>query len=222
MPPAIVVHHLEMSRSTRIIWALEELGLAYELKTWKRDPTTFRAGPEIKAIHPVGRFPVVSIDDLVLAESGAILEYLAEAFGALSPQAPAERIQYRYWLHFAEGSLMPPLLVALITGRLRTRVPFPLSLVSGAIGKKVDQQYTWPQLADLLTAVDGHLKDHPWFAGEHFSMADIQMSYPGIAALERVPGAKESYPALADWARRAQARAAFQKAVQVGGPLLPG
>ncbi len=221
MSSVVTVHHLELSRSTRIIWALEELGVAYEIKTYKRDPKTFRAGPEIKSVHPVGRFPVLTIDDLVLAESGAILEHLAEAYEKLAPTAPSDRIQYRYWMHFAEGSLMAPLLVALITGRLRDNVPFPANMVTGAIGKTVDKQYTWPQLADLLTAVNGHLASSPYFAGEDFSMADIQMAYPAIASIERVPGAREKYSALKGWADRVQARPAFQRAVEVGGPLLP-
>jgi glutathione S-transferase len=173
MAPTVTVHHLEMSRSTRVLWALEELGVEYELKTYRRHPKTFRAGPEIKAVHPVGRFPVVTVDALVLAESGAILEHLAEHFGALGPDGDSERIHYRYWMHFAEGSLMAPLLVALITDRLRTGVPFPANLITGAIGKTVDKQYTWPQLADLLAAVDAHLSGHAHFAGDAFTMADI-------------------------------------------------
>lgn len=222
MSSVVTVHHLELSRSTRVLWALEELGVEYELKTYKRDPKTFRAGPEIKAVHPVGRFPVLTIDDLVLAESGAILEHLADTYDALRPSEPAARIEYRYWMHFAEGSLMAPLLVALITGRLRTAAPFPVSLLTGAIGKTVDKSYTWPQLADLLTAVDAHLGAHPYFAGDAFSMADIQMAYPGIAALERTPGARERYAHLGRWAGEVQARPAYRKAIEVGGPLLPG
>ena len=221
MAPTVTVHHLEMSRSTRVLWALEELGVEYELKTYRRHPRTFRAGPEIKAVHPVGRFPVVTVDALVLAESGAILEHLAEHFGSLGPAGDSERIHYRYWMHFAEGSLMAPLLVALITDRLRTGVPFPANLITGAIGKTVDKQYTWPQLADLLTAVDAHLAGHAHFAGEAFTMADIQMAYPCLAALDRVPGAREQYRALRAWGEKMTARPAYQKAIEVGGPLLP-
>jgi len=220
--PTVVVHHLETSRSTRILWALEELGVQYEIKTYTRHPKTFRAGPEIKAVHPVGRFPVLSIDDVVLAESGAILEHLAELHGRLAPTADADRLQYRYWMHFAEGSLMPPLLVAVITGRLRTAVPFPVNVVSGAIGKTIDKQYTWPQLADLLTAVDAHLTTHPYFAGSAFTMADIQMSYPCLAALNRIPPSRGSYDALRAWATTVQDRSAFSRAVELGGPLFPG
>lgn len=221
MSPTIIVHHLELSRSTRVIWALEELGLPYELKTYRRHPKTFRAGPEIKAIHPAGRFPVVSIDDLVLAESGAILEHLAETFGALVPTEPAERLRYRYWMHFAEGSLMAPLLVALITDRLRHKVPFPVSLITGLVGRTIDAQYTWPQLADLLVAVEGHLEAHDHFAGADFSMADVQMIMPVVAVIDRVPGAQERYPALNAWAARMRARPAYAKAVAAGGPFFP-
>ena len=221
MSPVITVHHLEMSRSTRILWALEELGQPYELKIYKRNRKTFRAGPEIKAVHPVGRFPVVTVDDLVLAESGAILEHLAEQFDALRPTDPVERVHYRYWMHYAEGSLMPPLLVALIMGRLRSGVPFPINLITGGIGDTVNKQYTWPQLADLLSAVNAHLEQHAFFAGSTFSMADVQMSYPGIASIDRVPGAREQYPALRKWCETIQARPAYAKAIEVGGPLLP-
>lgn len=221
MSPTVTVHHLELSRSTRILWALEELGVAYDLKTYKRHPKTFRAGPEIKAVHPSGRFPVVALDDLVLAESGAILEHLAETFGALAPTDPAERVHYRYWMHFAEGSLMPPLLVALIMGKLRDGAPFPVSLITGGIAKTVNRSYTWPQLADMVSAVDGHLRQHAFFAGAEFSMADVQMSYPALAALDRVPGARDQYGALRAWGEKIQARPAFQKAIEVGGPLFP-
>lgn len=219
--PEITVHHLEMSRSSRVLWALEELGLDYRIERWPRNPRTLRAPPEIKRTHPVGRFPVLCIDDAVLAESGAILEELAERFDSLRPSSPAERQQYRYWLHFAEGSLMPPLLVALITGQLRTKVPWPASWITGAIGGRIDSQYTWPQLADLLAPVDAHLQAQDFFAGPRLSMADIQMSYPALAALHRVPGAAESYPALGAWAARIQARPAFQRSIERGGPLLP-
>ena len=221
MSATITVHHLELSRSTRVIWALEELGLTYELKTYRRHPKTFRAGPEIKAIHPAGRFPVVSIDQLVLAESGAILEHLAELYGALAPTEPAERLLYRYWMHFAEGSLMPPLLVAVITERLRKGVPFPVSLITGVIGRTIDAQYTRPQLADMMVMVEGHLAGHEYFAGAAFSMADVQMIMPVMAVLSQEARAQERYPAVHAWAERMRARPAFGKAVSVGGPLLP-
>ena len=219
MSPVVTVHHLEMSRSTRVLWALEELGVEYAMEVHPRHPKTMRAGPEIKAIHPVGRFPVVTIDGLVLAESGAILEHLAEQWGALAPTDPADRVQYRYWMHFAEGSFMAPLLVAVIMKQLRTQVPFPISLITGGIGKAVNKQYTWPQLADLLTAVNGHLEQQAYFAGADFSMADIQMSYPCLAAVERVPKVRTRYPALLRWCTAVQDRPAFVRAVEVGGPL---
>jgi len=218
----VTVHHLELSRSTRVLWALEELGVAYELKTYKRHPKTFRAGPEIKQVHAVGRFPVLTIGDVVLAESGAILEHLADTYDALRPKDASGLRHYRFWLHFAEGSLMPPLLVALITGRLRTGAPWPVSMLTSAVANKIDQSYTTPQLADLLGPVDAHLAEHTWFAGENLSMADIQMSYPVMAALERVRGAKVQHPNMVRWAAAVQARPAYQKALEVGGPLLPG
>ncbi len=222
--PTFVVHHLERSRSTRVLWALEELGLPYTLKVHKRHPKTMRAGPEIKAIHPVGRFPVLTVDGVALAESGAILDTLADdhADGRLKPAAGEALRRYRYWLHFAEGSLMAPLLVALIMDQVRgPAVPFFVRPVTGMIAKSVNGSYTWPQLADLLPPADAAVAGGGWFAGADFTMADIQMSYGVMAALARVPGA-DKYRNLADWVARVEARPAFQKAVEVGGPVLLG
>jgi glutathione S-transferase len=218
----VTVHHLEQSRSTRVIWALEELGVDYTLQVYKRHPKTLRAGPEIKAIHPVGRFPVLTIDDVVLAESGAILEHLAEHWGALGPVDEVSRRMYRYWMHFAEGSLMPPILVGFITSRLATAVPFPVNLLTGLVGRAIDREFTTPQIKDLMVAVEGHLKGHPFFAGEDFSMADIQMAYPILAGMERSSGAVQSYPCTSAWAQRMQDRPALKRALKVGGPLVPG
>jgi glutathione S-transferase len=220
--PRFVVHHLERSRSTRILWALEELGLPYELKTYKRHPKTMRAGPEIKAVHPVGRFPVLTVDGEALAESGAVLDTLAVDFaeGQLRPAAGPALRQYRYWLHFAEGSLMAPLLVMLIMGQLSgPQVPFVARPVMRAIAGQVNKNYTFPQLADLLGHVEGTLAGAEYFAGDTFTMADIQMSYGVLASLDRVPGA-EKYTAMKRWAERVTARPAYQKAIEVGGPVL--
>lgn len=215
-----MVHHLELSRSTRVLWALEELGLPYTVKTYQRHPKTFRAGPEVKAVHPLGRFPVVTVGDAVLAESAAILEELSEGWagGTLMPTDPEGRRQHRYWMHFAEGSLMPPLLVALITGKLR-RTPIPLRWIAGAVGQQVDAAYTDPQLDDLITFVDAHLQRQRWFAGDAFSLADIQMSYPVLAALQRARGPDR--PGMRAWAAQIQQRPAWKKAVELGGPPLP-
>jgi glutathione S-transferase len=220
--PRFVVHHLERSRSTRILWALEELGLPYELKVYKRDPKTMRAGPEIKKVHPVGRFPVLTVDGEALAESGAVLDTLSLDFadGQLRPaQGPALR-QYRYWLHFAEGSLMAPLLVMLIMGQITgDKVPFFLRPITKTIAGQINGNYTFPQLADLLGHVEGVLAGAEYFAGDAFTMADIQMSYGVLASLDRVPGA-EKYPAMKRWADRVTARPAYRKAIEVGGPVL--
>lgn len=220
--PTLVLHHLERSRSTRILWALEELGLTYTMKTHKRHPKTMRAGPEIKKIHPVGRFPVLTADGVAYAESGSVLEFLADLPGGetLRPTDGEGLRQYRYWMHFAEGSLMGPLLVSLITSKLSGKdVPFFIRPIAAQIGRTVDKSYTWPQLGDLLPFVESTLASQPWIAGDSLTMADIQMSYAVQASLSRVPGA-EKYTAMKAWVDRIEARPAYKKAIEVGGPAL--
>ncbi len=219
---SIILHHLNRSRSSRIIWALEELGLAYELETYARDRKTALAGPEAKAVHTMGRFPMLQIDEQTLVESGAILEYLAERESKLMPTSPEERLQYRLWMHFAEGSMMPPLLVGLITKRLRTGVPFPANAITGAVGSAIDGRYTKRQIKDVLTTVQEHLNTNTYFCGPTFTMADIQMSYPCFAAIERVPGVSSDYPAIQAWCDRMSEREGYRKALEQGGPWFMG
>lgn len=218
----ITVHHLEHSRSTRVLWLLEELGLEYSMKEYARNPKTMRAPPELKKVHPLGKAPVVEIEGDMLAESGAILEGVMARFGdgGLIPadEGPA-RTQYRYWLHYAEGSLMSPLLVKLIFDQLRKApMPFFIKPIAKGIAGKVEEAFTHPELQRHFDFVDGYLGDNEFFAGDAFSAADIQMSYPLEAASER---AGSAYPQgnIKKWLARVQQRPAYVRAVERGGKM---
>lgn len=215
--PQIVVHHLDNSRSQRILWLLEELELDYELQTYARDPKTMRAPPELRQIHPLGKAPVVSLDGVVLAESGAILEALAQGTELAPTSGDAVR-WVRYWLHFAEGSLATPLLVSLLMAKVEAApVPFFLRPVVRRIAGQVNASYTDPDLERLLAFVEAHLAERPWFAGEAMTIADVQMSFPLEAA-----GARgfvgEAHPHVRAWLDRIHAREAYQRALERGGP----
>ena len=212
----ITVHHLNQSRSQRILWLLEELGLPYDIVRYQRDPKTMLAPPELKRIHPLGKSPVVVVDGEVLAESGAIIETLVERFGAgrLAP-APGtpEATRYRYWLHYAEGSAMPPLLLKLVFDRIASApMPFFAKPVARGIVGKVMAGFVGPQLALHLGYMEGELKARDWFAGTTFSAADIQMSYPVQAAQERAGLTATDHPRLTAWLARIQARPAWMRA----------
>lgn len=204
----IIVHHLENSRSQRVLWLLEELGLPYTIKRYERNKSTMLAPPELRAVHPLGKSPVI-VDDAegrTIAETGAIVEYLVEkADGKLG--APAHRgaaLNYRHFLHYAEGSLMPPLLLKLVLGRI------PL------LGKSA-QKKVQPMIDVHLDYVEGHLVSHPWFAGDELTAADIMMSFPLEAARSRA-GLDASRPATITWLAKVHARPAYQAALQAGGP----
>jgi glutathione S-transferase len=216
----ITVHHLNNSRSQRILWLLEELQLEYKVQRYQRDDKTMLAPDALKKIHPLGKSPVLEEGDLVLAESGAIIEYLQEAYdlqGNLKPADPLSRQQYRYWLHYAEGSLMPLLVMKLIFGRLgKSPVPWLMRPIAGAIGKGVQQHYLDKQLATHADYLEQHLGKTSWFAGDTFSAADIQMSFPIEALASRWPLDKS--PHLKNWLATIQARPAYQRALVQGGP----
>jgi glutathione S-transferase len=221
----ITVHHLEKSRSQRVLWLLEELGLEYEIKTYLRDPKTLLAPEALKQVHPLGKSPVLTDGGVTVAESGAILEYLLDRYesgGRLRP-APGsgELLDYRYWLHYAEGSLMSPLLLSLVFSRLpKQPMPFFVKPVVKGLSEKVMASFVRPQVKTHLQFVEQRLADSPWFAGEAFSAADIQMSYPLQAALER---SRLKLPNIAAFVERIQARPAYQRAESRGGPFeLPG
>lgn len=216
----ITVHHLNNSRSQRVLWLLEELGVPYEIKRYERDPATMLAPPALRAVHPLGKAPVITDDGRTIAESGAIVDYLVERYGAgrLAP-APGtpERLRYTYWLHYAEGSAMPPLLMKLIFTRLKSgRMPFFARPVARAIADRALAGFVEPQIELHLDYLEAELGKSAWFAGPEFSAADIQMSFPLEAAASR-GGLDERRPRLTDFLQRIHARPAYQRALERGG-----
>ena len=185
LAPMITVHHLETSRSQRVLWLLEELGVPYTLKGYAGDRKTKLGPREVMAVLPLGKSPVVTDDGDTIAESGAILEYLAETYGGgkFSPPAGSpERLHYTYFMHYAEGSLMPLLFMKLVFGKLPERVPFFMRPVARAIAKGADKTLLGPQITNHFAFLEGELGKRDWFAGKDFSAADIQMSFPLEAA----------------------------------------
>ncbi|HCC5835796.1 glutathione S-transferase family protein [Citrobacter farmeri] len=220
----LTVHHLNQSRSQRILWALEELSLPYQIVRYQREKSML-APPALKKIHPLGKSPVVEDNGAILAESGAILDYLQDTYdseGRFKPDEAELKRQYHFWLHYAEGSLMPLLLMKLVFTSLgKPPVPFGLRTLGGVLGQGVQKTYLNPQLETHARFIDAHLAERPWFAGEHFSMADIQMSFPLFALLAR--GGIADLPHISAWKKRVEMRPAWQRAIQQGGPFdIPG
>lgn len=217
----ITVHHLDNSRSQRVLWLLEELELPYDIEHYKRDPQTMLAPKELRQVHPLGKAPVVTVDGLTLAESGAILETLTERYGQgrLAPPAGSEAaVRYRYWLHYAEGSAMPPLLLKLVFDQIeKARMPFFAKPIARGIATKIKTVFVQPQISQHLNFMESELSRHEWFAGDQFTAADIQMSFPIEAAKARA-GLNERRPHLMGWLARIQARPAYQRALERGGP----
>ncbi len=215
----ITVHHLENSRSQRILWMLEELGLDYEVKFYKREPT-MQAPESLRAVHPLGKSPVITDGGKVLAESGAILEYLVETYGN-GRFAPAigtdDRLHYRYFMHYAEGSLMPLLFMKLVFNKLPERVPMLMRPVARLISAGADKTLLGPQINNHFAFLEGELGKRDWFAGAEFSAADIQMSFPIEAANARV-GFAGRLPRLKAFVDRIEARPAYKRALAKGGP----
>jgi glutathione S-transferase len=221
----ITLHHLENSRSQRVLWLLEELGLPYQIQSYKRDPQTQLAPPALAAVHPLGKSPVITDSGVTVAESGAIIEYLLETYGQgrLRPAAgTAQRREFTYWLHFAEGSAMPFLVMKLVFDKVRAApVPFFIKPVVKAIADKVHTTFIAPNLQNQLKFMESEITRQAWFAGDEFSAADVQMSFPVEAAAARgdvAGGLAASYPKLSDWLARVQARPAYQRALKAGGP----
>lgn len=225
----LTLHHLETSRSHRILWLLEELGVPYELRRYQRDPATRLAPPELKKIHPLGKSPVLTDGELVVAESGAILEYLAECYGAQAPAelahlepargTPAHR-QCRFWMHYAEGSLMNWLVMQLVFDSIpRQPMPFFVRPIARTLCATVQRKLIAPNVQTALAFMEAHLAQHRWFAGEHLSLADFQMSFAVEAALARGNTAS-AWPHLQAYLQRIQARPAYQRALEKGGPVL--
>jgi glutathione S-transferase len=217
----IVVHHLNNSRSQRVLWLLEELGVDYEVKRYERNAKTMLAPPELRAVHPLGKSPVITDGESTLAESGAIIEYLVDRHGAGRMAPPAgtrERQRYTYWLHYAEGSMMPPLLLKLVFTRM-SGAPMPALLrpLARRIADGVRTQFVEPQITLHLDYLEGELEKTAWFAGDEFTAADIQMSFPIEAAASR-GGLDASRPKLFAFLHRIHARPAYQRALERGGP----
>ena len=217
----ITVHHLNNSRSQRVLWLLEELGVSYEVKRYERDAATMRAPASLRAVHPLGKSPVITDEGRVMAESGAIIDYLAERHGQgrLVPPAGTEaRLRYTYWLHYAEGSAMPPLLIKLVLSRIKSApMPFFARPIARAIVDRALDGFVEPQIKLHLDYIESELADRPWFTGADFTAADIQMSFPLEAAAAR-GGLDEARPKAMDFLRRAQARPAYRRALERGGP----
>jgi len=219
--PMITVHHLENSRSQRVLWLLEELGVAYDIRLYKRDPQTMLAPPELLKVHPLGKSPVITDGAVTVAESGAIIEYLVERHGGarlVPPIGSDEHLRYRYWLHFAEGSAMPPLLLKLIFNRIASApMPFFVRPIARAISGKVLALMVEPNLKRQLDFMESELGRSEWFAGGEFSAADIQMSFPLEAAAQRA-GLDAGRPRLWAFLQRIHARPAYRRALERGGP----
>jgi glutathione S-transferase len=216
----VVVHHLNNSRSQRVLWLLEELGVPYEVKRYERDAKTMLAPPSLLAIHPLGKSPVIVDGAVTLAESGAIIEYLVDKYGAgrlIPPAGSPERLRYTYWLHYAEGSAMPPLLFRLVFNRIATNpAPWPISAIARKIASAVENSFITPNLNRHLDYMEAELASRPWFAGEQFTAADVQMSFPLEAAASR-GGLNASRPKLMAFLERIHARDAYKRALERGG-----
>lgn len=217
----IVVHHLENSRSQRVLWLLEELGVPYEVKRYERNKETMLAPPELRAVHPLGKSPVITDAGATVAESGAIMEYLVERYGngrLIPPAGTPERLRYTYWLHYAEGSAMPPLLMKLVFDRVETApMPFFVKPIARGIAAKVKSTFIEPQLKLHFDYLEAELGKATWFAGEEMTAADVQMSFPIEAAAARGNGVS-GRPRLAAFLERIHARPAYQRALAKGGP----
>ena len=216
----IIVYHLNNSRAQRVLWLLEELGVPYEIKRYQRNPQTMLAPRELRAVHPLGKSPVITDGDLTLAESGAILEYLVERHGGgrLIPKAGTrERLRYTYWMHYAEGSAMPPLLMKLIFDRLPRGVPGVIRPVARMIANGALRTFVQPNLERHLDYMESELDGRPWFTGDEFTAADIQMSFPLEAAASRA-GLDATRPNLWRFLEAIHARPAYLRAVEKGGP----
>jgi glutathione S-transferase len=214
----LTVHHLNNSRSQRIIWLLEELGIPHEVKRYQRDAKTMLAPPELLAIHPLGKSPVITDDGQTVAETGAIVEYILGKYGRgrmVPPAGTEDRQRYTYWLHFAEGTAMPPLVMTLLFTEMPKRMPFFIRPVGNMIAKTVQTSYLAPQIERQLDLMETELSRSPWFAGQEITGADIMMSFPVEAARSR--NGLGARPRLGAWLTGIHARPAYQRALAEGG-----
>jgi glutathione S-transferase len=216
----ITVHHLENSRSQRIVWLLEELGIDYEIRRYGRDKQTGLAPPELLEVHPLGKAPVITDGDRTVAESGAIIEYLMYEYddGRLRPQdGTDERLAYNYWLHYAEGTFAPLMILSLVLSRMEEApMPFFLRPVAKGIAQKVRDAYLDANVRRNLEFMNATLKDSRWFCGNVFTAADVQMSF-ALEAAEARTTLTDEYPHLAAFLETIRARPAYQRALDKGG-----
>lgn len=218
-PRMITVHHLENSRSQRVLWLLEEYGLEYEIRHYKRDPKTMLAPPELREVHPLGKSPVIEDDGVKVAETGAIFEYLAEKYdnGRLMPaKGTPEARAVSYWLHYAEGSAMPPLLMKLVFDRLPERAGALVRPLVKGVAQKAKDGFVDPRVKEHVDFWDASLDATGWFAGSSMTLADLMMSFPLETAAVR-SGAGERTN-IADFLKRIHDRPAYKTALERGGP----
>lgn len=216
----LTVHHLENSRSQRVLWLMEELGLDYEVRRYDRDKKTSLAPPELKRVHPLGKSPVITDGDRVVAETGAIIEYVLERYGdgrLIPPAGTDERLRYTYWLHAGEGTVMPLMVMTLIFGRVETAAPWFVRPIAKAIAGQVRSGYLQPNIDANLAHMEAELERSKWFAGDELTGADIQMSFPVEAAATRVD-LGSGYPKLRAFLEAVQSRPAYRTALDKGGP----
>lgn len=215
----LTVHHLNNSRSQRVLWLLEELGVPYEMKRYQRDAKTMLAPSSLRAVHPLGKSPVITDNGHTIAESGAIIEYIVERHGngrLIPPAGTPERLRYTYWLHYAEGSAMSPLLLRLIFNVIpKQPAPFFVRPIIKTIVAKTNSSFIDPQLKLHFDYIESELGRSEWFAGKEFSAADIQMSFPLEAAAVR--GGGDNRPRSKSFLERIHARPAYQRALEKGG-----
>ena len=218
----LIVHHLNNSRSQRVLWLLEELGVPYEVHLHQRDAQTMLAPPALLAVHPLGKSPVIVDGDLTIAETGAIVEYLIDRFGE-SRFRPAvgtqDHLRYRYWLHFAEGSAMPPLLMTLVFNQIKTApMPFFVKPIARGIANRVLDSFVRPNLTRQFEFFEAELAKSPYFAGKELTGADVMMSFPLEAAAQRGGLNAAQHPKCLDFLRRVHERPAYRRALERGGP----
>ncbi|TQV72835.1 glutathione S-transferase [Aliikangiella marina] len=216
----VTVHHLNNSRSQRILWLLEELNVPYEVIRYERDARTNLAPESLKKLHPLGKSPMISDDGKVIAESGCIVEYLVEKYGQKKLMLVAEHDaywSYKYWLHYAEGSLMPLLVMKLIFDKIKTaKQPFFVKPISKIISDKVMESYVGPNLENNLEFIEKHLAENLWFAGDQMTAADVQMVFPLEAAMSRIEN-QTKYPSIREYVKKIHDRSAYQLALEKGG-----
>jgi len=216
----VTVHHLNNSRSQRILWLLEELNVAYEVVRYERNVVTNLAPDSLKKLHPLGKSPMISDDEKVIAESGCIVEYLVEKYGQqeLMVNANSDAYwSYKYWLHYAEGSLMPLLVMKLIFDKIKTaKQPFFVKPIAKIISDKVMESYVGPNLENNLDFIENHLQNNEWFAGDKMSAADVQMVFPLEAAMTRLEN-QVRYPSIRAYVKKIHARPAYKVALEKGG-----